>query len=232
MDYVRPASERGQANLGWLDSKHSFSFGNYYDPKHMGFSVLRVINDDLVLGGAGFDTHGHRDMEIISYILEGQIDHSDSMGNHFIVPAGDIQRMSAGTGIRHSEFNASPTDDLRLLQIWIEPKSKGIKPSYEQVSVRQKGKITPLVTPDGRDGTLSINQDMTLSRLQLKANEELDIELTRATGYLHMLSGTALVGDRQLQKSDGLGLLDKDLLTIKAGNEKLEALWFDLPKAG
>ncbi|MFT7411416.1 MAG: redox-sensitive bicupin YhaK (pirin superfamily), partial [Oleispira sp.] len=127
MFYFRAATARGNANFGWLKSLHTFSFGNYYDPDHMGISVLRVINDDIVAPGAGFDNHGHRDMEIISYILEGSIEHKDSMGNQFVVPAGDVQRMTAGTGIMHSEFNASKTEPLKFLQIWISPNLKGVK---------------------------------------------------------------------------------------------------------
>ncbi|MFQ3172513.1 MAG: redox-sensitive bicupin YhaK (pirin superfamily) [Oleispira sp.] len=234
MFYFRAATARGKANFGWLKSLHTFSFGNYYDPDHMGISVLRVINDDIVAPGAGFDNHGHRDMEIISYILEGSIEHKDSMGNQFIVPAGDVQRMTAGTGIMHSEFNASKTEPLKFLQIWISPNLKGVKPSYEQMPVVQSSTMTPLVTPNGRDGSLSINQDINLFRLQLEPGETYDLVAQKHIGYLHVMEGSA-VGDQQildkqrvLKSGDGLGLIE-DQLSITAGHAGLVALWFELP---
>jgi len=227
MFYFRHSDERGRANFGWLNSKHSFSFGNYYDPNHMGVSALRVINDDVVIGGAGFDTHGHRDMEIISYVLEGSIEHKDSMGKQYVVPAGDIQRMSAGTGVTHSEFNHSKTDDLRFLQIWIQPNKMGIKPSYDQKKVVQKGPLTPLVTPDGRDGSLSIQQDASIYRLQLKAGEEIDLDTQKRPGYLHVISGKADVNNNALNAGDALGAIEEQL-NVSAMTD-LTALWFDLP---
>jgi redox-sensitive bicupin YhaK (pirin superfamily) len=234
MFYFRAANARGKANFGWLDSQHTFSFGNYYDPDHMGISVLRVINDDIVAPGAGFDNHGHRDMEIISYILEGSIEHKDSMGNQFVVPAGDVQRMTAGTGIMHSEFNASKTEPLKFLQIWISPNLKGVKPSYEQMPVVQSSTMTPLVTPNGRDGSLSINQDINLFRLQLEPGETYDLVARKHIGYLHVMEGSA-VGDQQildkqsvLRSGDGLGLIE-DQLSITARHAGLVALWFELP---
>jgi len=227
MFYFRHSDERGRANFGWLNSKHSFSFGNYYDPNHMGVSALRVINDDVVIGGAGFDTHGHRDMEIISYVLEGSIEHKDSMGKQYVVPAGDIQRMSAGTGVTHSEFNHSKTDDLRFLQIWIQPNKMGIKPSYDQKKVVQKGPLTPLVTPDGRDGSLSIQQDASIYRLQLKAGEEIDLDTQKRPGYLHVISGKADVNNNALNAGDALGAIEEQL-NVSALTD-LTALWFDLP---
>ena len=227
MFYFRHSDERGRANFGWLNSKHSFSFGHYYDANHMGVSALRVINDDTVMGGAGFDTHGHRDMEIISYVLEGAIEHKDSMGKQYIVPAGDIQRMSAGTGVTHSEFNHSKTDDLRFLQIWIQPNKMGIKPSYDQKKVVQKGPLTPLVTPDGRDGSLSIQQDASIYRLQLKAGEEIDLDTQKRPGYLHVISGKADVNNNALNAGDALGAIEEQL-NVSALTD-LTALWFDLP---
>ena len=193
----------------------------------MGVSALRVINDDVVIGGAGFDTHGHRDMEIISYVLEGSIEHKDSMGKQYVVPAGDIQRMSAGTGVTHSEFNHSKTDDLRFLQIWIQPNKMGIKPSYDQKKVVQKGPLTPLVTPDGRDGSLSIQQDASIYRLQLKAGEEIDLDTQKRPGYLHVISGKADVNNNALNAGDALGAIEEQL-NVSALTD-LTALWFDLP---
>lgn len=228
MFYYRAADARGKANFGWLNSHHTFSFGNYYDPEHMGVSVLRVINDDIVTPGAGFGKHGHRDMEIISYILEGSIEHKDSMGHSYILPAGEIQRMSAGTGITHSEFNASKTKPLKFLQIWISPNVKGIKPSYEQMPIVQSSTMTPLVTPDGRDGSLSIHQDASLYRLQLKAGESYDLVAQSRIGYLHVLEGSSVNVGTGLKSGDGLGII-KDQLTVAAGDNGLTALWFDLP---
>lgn len=231
MIYYRRAQDRGRANFGWLDSQHSFSFGHYYERDHMGISALRVINDDRVMPAAGFDTHPHKDMEIISYVLEGAIEHKDSLGNHFIVPAGDVQRMSAGTGITHSEFNASDTEGLRFLQIWIIPNQKGIAPGYEQKTFVQEGRSTLLVSPDGRDGSLSIHQDMTLSRVQLSQGEEMVFQIKGRTGFLQVLSGEGRMAAQSVYQDDGLGLWGEDLVRLKAETE-FEALWFDLPPMG
>ncbi|AOS95732.1 Quercetin 2,3-dioxygenase [Microbulbifer aggregans] len=230
MDYIRRADDRGRANFGWLDSRHSFSFGSYFDPRHMGFSVLRVINDDRVRGGAGFPPHGHRDMEIISYILKGSIEHRDSTGNRYKVPAGEVQRMSAGRGIQHSEYNASRTEPLRFLQIWIEPNVTGIEPGYEQASIEQRGPLTPLVTPDGRDGTLSIHQDASLSRLRLAAGETFTLETHGRAGYLHLINGKVKMADEEFGEGDGIGFIKTREQRLTAGNEGVEALWFDLPR--
>ena len=230
MFYTRPAQQRGRANFGWLDSQHSFSFGHYYDPKHMGFSVLRVINDDKVTGGAGFDTHGHRDMEIISYILEGAIEHEDSMGNRFVVPAGEVQRMSAGSGITHSEYNHSKTDNLRFLQIWIQPNKQGIKPGYEQKQIEQNGAITPLVTQDGRNGSLSMHQDAAIYRIQLNEGESVELDTSKRMGYLHVIEGDLTVNDQApLKDGDALGAY-QEALTVRAIGKPATALWFDLPE--
>ncbi|MDF2180114.1 pirin family protein [Aliiglaciecola sp. CAU 1673] len=229
MDYIRPAVNRGRANFGWLDSRHTFSFGHYYDPKHMGLSALRVINDDQVRGGAGFDTHGHRDMEIISYVLEGALEHKDSTGNQFTIPAGDVQLMSAGSGIMHSEFNASKTDPVHFLQIWIQPNVRGTEPGYQQARIEQKGPLTPLVTPDGRDGTLSMHQDASLSRLILEANEQLTLEVGERSGYLHIISGQAKVQAQTFAAGDGIGITKSRQISLQAGTDGLHALWFDLP---
>lgn len=230
MDYVRRSEERGKANFGWLDSRHTFSFGNYYDPQHMGISVLRVINDDTVIGGTGFDTHGHRDMEIISYVLDGTIEHKDSMGNQFTVTQGEVQRMSAGSGILHSEYNHSATQPLRFLQIWIQPNVRGIKPSYEQAKIKQRNTLTPLVTPNGQEGSLMMHQDAWLYRLRLAPNETMRLSTKNRTGYLHIIRGQALLADQQFTSGDGLGNFSQTPLNLTTGKEGLEGLWFDLPR--
>ncbi|GAA4650422.1 pirin family protein [Kistimonas scapharcae] len=229
MDYFRPADSRGHEQTGWLDSRHTFSFGSYYDPRHMGLSVLRVINDDTVAPGAGFDTHGHRDMEIISYVMEGVIEHQDSLGNRFVVPAGEVQRMSAGSGILHSEYNASCTDNLRFLQIWIKPNVQGIKPGYAQANIEQTGQLTPLVTPDGRANSLPIHQNASLYRLRLAAGESKTLEAGSRQGYLQVIRGLASSEKITLQAGDGVGVITSDTLTVVAEDDGFEALWFDLP---
>ncbi|MBS3798337.1 pirin-like bicupin family protein [Pseudoalteromonas sp. BDTF-M6] len=227
MKYFRQATERGTVDLGWLKSQHSFSFGHYYDPAHMGISALRVINEDRVQPGQGFDTHGHRDMEIISYVISGALKHKDSQGNEFIVPAGEVQRMSAGSGIMHSEYNASDSEPVHFLQIWIQPKFRGITPSYEQMQVHQHSAMTPLVTPTGEPGTLSINQDARISRLQLKPGAQ--YKLTSAgTGYLHLVSGHAHSQELALNAGDAFATEKDETVTIYA-DSALEALWFELP---
>ena len=228
MDYFRPADSRGHEQASWLDSRHTFSFGHYYDPRHMGLSVLRVINDDTVAPGAGFDTHGHRDMEIISYVMDGAIEHQDSLGNRFVVSAGEVQRMSAGSGIFHSEYNTSSTENLRFLQIWIKPNAQGIKPGYEQAHIEQMDQLTPLVTPDGRSNSLPIHQDTSLYRLRLGAGEAKTLEIGTRQGYLHVISGRAQSETTALQAGDGMGVIVSESLTVVA-EEDFEALWFDLP---
>jgi redox-sensitive bicupin YhaK (pirin superfamily) len=217
-------------HLGWLDSRHSFSFGEYYDPKFMGHSVLRVINDDTIKRGTGFDAHAHRDMEIISYVLQGTIEHHDSLGNQFDVKAGEVQRMSAGKGILHAEYNASKTQDARLLQIWIRPDKKAIAPSYEQGEVIQTHALTPLVTADGRDGSLSMNQNASIYRLSLHPGEWKTLLRARGrSAYLHVVSGAASVMGRRLQAGDALGVVDATEVRVRNASEAFEALWFDLP---
>ncbi|MFV8784029.1 pirin family protein [Microbulbifer sp. SA54] len=229
MLYLRRADERGKADFGWLDSRHTFSFGHYYDPKHMGISALRVINDDTVAPGAGFGTHGHRDMEIISYVLAGAIAHKDSMGNEFVVPAGEVQRMTAGTGVTHSEYNHSKTEPLKFLQIWVIPNQRNLPPGYEQKAIPQVGSLTPLVTADGRDGSLTVHQDTSLYRLQLHAGETETLNTTDGVGYLHIIEGGLEANGQALGGGDGLGALDEPL-TVRAGAGGVTALWFDLPR--
>lgn len=228
MDYIRRASERGQVDLGWLHSQHSFSFGHYYDAAHMGFSVLRVINDDIVQPGYGFGEHGHRDMEIISYVVSGRLAHKDSAGNAHELPVGDIQRMSAGKGIRHSEFNASDVETVNFLQIWIKPVSLGGAPSYEQKTIPSAQQLTPLVTQNGGGGTLSINQDVIMSRLTLRENETFDISTNQRWGYLHLIKGQLTVNDKTFDAGDAFGLKQERAVQVLAKGD-VEALWFDLP---
>ncbi|QSX36152.1 pirin family protein [Shewanella sedimentimangrovi] len=229
MIQVRKASERGHGFFGWLDSRHSFSFGNYYDPEHMGFSALRVINDDWVAPGAGFDTHGHRDMEILTCVLKGQINHKDSQGNIKALPEGEFQLMSAGSGIFHSEFNASKEEELRFLQIWIQPSVKGGTPGYQQQNIVQTAALTPVVTPDGRSGTMSIKQDATVYQLSLATGDELRWPLTAERHYyLHLISGELQLGDVTLLPGDGAKISHEQQL-IASASAPVSGLLFDLP---
>nr|MBV6630041.1 pirin family protein [Oceanococcus sp. HetDA_MAG_MS8] len=229
LDYPRPAADRGAVDMGWLQSRHSFSFGSYYDPAHMGWSVLRVINDDEVAPGAGFGTHGHRDMEIISYVLEGALEHRDSMGHSSILRAGEVQRMTAGTGVQHSEFNASRTDPVKFLQIWVMPERSGLQPSYEQKPFARQPGLQALVTRDGREGSLKIHQDMQLLQLELEPGEQRDLAQPERWGYLHVLQGQAELHQRSLGQADAVGWRETSSATVKAGPEGLQALVFDLP---
>lgn len=228
MQYIRTSESRGQVDLGWLQSKHSFSFGHYYDPQHMGLSVLRVINDDVVAPGQGFGTHGHQDMEIISYVIDGALEHKDSMGNIYVVPAGDVQRMSAGTGVTHSEYNHSKEQDVNFLQIWIKPKSKGIEPGYEQQTIEQRGQLTPLVTPNGADDSLSMHQDASIYQLVLSKGESIELATNDRLGYLHLVSGSVEVNGQFFSAGDAFGIESEQKLDVVA-SEDLKALWFDLP---
>ncbi|GAA6183015.1 pirin family protein [Aliiglaciecola sp. NS0011-25] len=228
---LRKAADRGKANFGWLDSKHTFSFGSYHDPKHMGFSKLRVINDDKVSPDAGFGTHGHRNMEIISFVTHGVIEHKDSMGNVQSLPKGEFQLMSAGKGVQHSEYNASPTEPLTFLQIWIEPNEFDGKPSYQQKDFGSKLGITPIITPTGENGTLSIKQDASLSQLILAPGQiiELDIDEDRKY-YIHQVEGSLTVNSDVLDVGDGLKIEDELSLKLENSTEQqLVALLFDLP---
>lgn len=228
MKYIRRAKDRGLANHGWLKSKHSFSFANYHDPKHMGISALRVINDDTVSPGQGFSTHGHQNMEIISYVIKGALQHEDSEGNKHIVPAGDVQRMSAGTGVRHSEYNASNTEPVSFLQIWIQPNKLGVKPSYQQKTIQQKGALTPLVTANGRNGSLSMNQNASLSRLTLSTDETITLIPEKQIGYLHIIKGEIMVDNTYFEAGDAFAIDPAEKINLKALSE-IEALWFELP---
>ncbi|GAM59173.1 pirin [Vibrio ishigakensis] len=228
---VRKSEHRGHANHGWLKSKHTFSFASYHDPKEMGFSALRVINDDFVAPEAGFDTHGHRDMEIISYVLEGSIAHKDSEGNVQTLPAGEFQLMSAGKGIYHSEFNPSSNEALKFLQIWIEPNAFGGKPGYQQKQFGKNSGITTIATPDGRGGSLTIKQDASLHQLILGPGSELDFDvLSGRQVYVHQISGELSVNNTELKPGDGAKVSNESKLSLKnSGSDKVTALIFDLP---
>lgn len=226
---IRRAQLRGRTRLSWLDSHHSFSFGNYYDPAYKGVSALRVINDDRVDPGEGFPMHSHEDMEILTYVKHGVIKHKDSMGNVERVPAGEFQLMAAGTGVRHSEYNPSRKEPLEFLQIWIFPDREGVEPRYQQKRFKRVDGLHPIVTPDGRDDTLQINQDATVYRLILDsgASAEWQLEKDRAA-YLHVVSGVFKVADQRLGEADGAAWYDGEELEFTAP-EKSEALFFDLP---
>ena len=227
---IRPAEERGHANFGWLDSHHTFSFGHYYDPKHMGFSSLRVINDDTVSPSMGFETHGHKDMEIISLVTQGTIAHKDSAGNVRELPAGEYQLMSAGKGIFHSEFNASRTDTLKFLQIWIQPNSVGGSPGYQQKSFGESEGFTTIITPDGRDGTLQIKQDMSLTQLILKQQDDAQWPIQKDRRYyVHIVEGQLTLNDDiELGQGDGAKIEQLELLNFAKQSEQVKVLLFDL----
>jgi redox-sensitive bicupin YhaK (pirin superfamily) len=228
---IRSANERGHADHGWLDSHHTFSFADYYDPSHMGFQGLRVINEDRVAPGQGFGTHPHRDMEIISYVLEGALEHRDSMGTGSVIRPGDVQRMSAGTGVRHSEFNASKSEPVHFLQIWIMPGRQGIQPSYEQkafTSEEKRGLLKLIVSPDGRDGSLTIHTDALVYAGVFGAGESGELELRPGRhAWVHVARGKVRVNGRELNAGDGAALSDEPRVRIE-GIASGEALVFDL----
>lgn len=228
---IRAANERGKANFGWLDSRHSFSFGSYYDDKHMGHSALRVINDDTVAPAAGFGTHGHRDMEIITFVTQGVIEHKDSMGNVQRLPKGEFQLMSAGKGVTHSEYNGSKTDELKFLQIWIEPNVKGGEPGYQQKDFGQTQGLTQVITPTGENGTLKIRQQASVSQLYLAANtsEKVDLAAGRKA-YVHVVAGKLQLNEQLLAGGDGIKIDDiKHLEFSNQSESPVIALVFDLP---
>jgi quercetin 2,3-dioxygenase len=231
MIQFRPAAERGQTRIDWLDSRHTFSFGDYHDPRHMSFRSLRVINDDRVAPGAGFGMHPHRDMEIVTYVLQGSLEHRDSLGTGSVLGAGELQRMSAGTGIMHSEFNPSATESVHLYQIWLMPRTKGIKPGYEQKVVdRQErlGQLRAVVTPDGARGTLRIQQDATISLGLLEKGQVLRQPLALGRfAWVQGLTGSAEVNGRPLAAGDGVALSGEAELVL-TGKEAAEVMVFDL----
>lgn len=226
---IRRADERGYADHGWLRSYHTFSFANYHDPKHMGFRALRVINEDRVAGGHGFGEHPHRDMEIISYVLEGEMEHKDNMGNGEVMRPGDVQRMSAGTGVLHSEFNHSRENELHFLQIWIEPKARSIAPSYEQKpfpAAERQGQWRLVASQEGGEGSVSLNQDVNLYVGLFDADECVETPATRYA-WLHVVKGTVEVNGETLGNGDAAAFQPGDAIRV-TGKEASEVLLFDL----
>lgn len=228
---LRKSQERGHADHGWLDSYHSFSFANYYDPEHMGWGNLRVINEDRIAAGTGFGTHGHRDMEIISYVLQGNLAHKDSMGNVKGIPPGDVQRMSAGTGVQHSEFNHAPEQTTHFLQIWIEPNQRGIPPSYEQKTFgegEKRGKLRLVASPDSAEGSVKIHADARLYAGLFDGEEAADLQLAGGRkGYVHLVRGELEVNGRELKGGDAALLDDETTVRLRNGRGA-EVLVFDL----
>ena len=226
---MRPSTERGVTALAWLDSRHTFSFGHYYDPRYMGVSALRVLNDDHVQPGAGFAAHGHQDMEILTYVTEGVIAHRDSMGHTTRLPAGEFQLMSAGTGIRHSEYNASDTEPLRFLQIWIVPDQRGLTPGYQQKQFPVTAPMQLIASPDGRDGSLRVHQDASVYQVALGAAQSITWAVVPGRSvYVHLVHGTLTVNGAVLQAGDGVTITAEKTVDLR-GTTAAEALLFDLP---
>ncbi len=228
---VRPGNERGSSKFDWLDSRHTFSFGDYYDPQNMGFSDLRVINEDRVVPGAGFPAHSHRDMEIITYVLDGALAHKDSTGTSSVIRVGDVQRMSAGTGISHSEYNASQTEPVHFLQIWIIPEKTGLKPGYEQRSFdlqKNRGSWVRVAGPDARDGAVKVHQDAELSLAILPRGEEI-AHAPRAgrRAWLQVVRGEVMLNGSALSAGDGAAIHDEARVDLRALDDS-EILLFDL----
>lgn len=230
MLYHRKADARGRADFGWLDSRHTFSFGQYHDPNFMGFGPLRVINDDRVAPGGGFGTHGHRDMEIVSYVLSGSLAHKDSLGTGSMIVPGDVQRMSAGTGIQHSEFNGSQTEPVHFLQIWLLPARAGIEPSYEQKSFADRdGRLRLVASPDGRGGSVTIHTGADLYATILKAGETVHHTFAAGRlGWVQVARGAVQVNDMLLEEGDGLAIADVAAITLTGAAGGAEALLFDM----
>jgi len=228
---LRRSAERGYADHGWLKSFHSFSFANYYDPQHMGLGNLRVINEYRIAPGTGFGTHGHRDMEIVSYVLAGSLAHRDTLGNVKAIPPGDVQRMSAGSGVQHSEFNHAEGETTHFLQIWIEPNVRGIEPGYEQKTFadeQKRGKLRLVASPDGADGSVLIHADARLYAGLFDGGEDARITLAGGRkGYVHLVRGELLVNGQRLSSGDA-ALLDDERQVTLSGGKDAEVLVFDL----
>jgi redox-sensitive bicupin YhaK (pirin superfamily) len=228
---LRPGQERGRADYGWLDTRHTFSFANYYDPAHMGFRDLRVINEDRVRGGAGFPTHPHRDMEIISYVVEGALEHKDSMGNGSVIRPGDVQRMSAGTGVTHSEFNHSRNEPVRFLQIWILPNQTRLTPGYEQKTYsaeERSDRLRLVASPDGSEGSVQLHQDVRLYASLLDPGTEIEHPIPDGHhAWLQLIDGALEVNGLALEAGDGVSISDEGSLRIRA-RQPAHFLLFDL----
>lgn len=228
---LRRARERGHANHGWLDSHHTFSFAGYYDPRHMGFRTLRVINEDRVEPARGFGTHPHRDMEIVSYVIEGALEHKDSMGNGSVIRPGDVQRMSAGTGVTHSEFNGSRTDLVHFLQIWIIPEKQGLAPGYEQkhfTMAEKQGKLRLIASRDGREGSVTIHQDANIFATVLDEGQTISYSMaSNRHAWVHVVRGDANIGRNDLSAGDAAAVSGESELTV-SGLKSAEVLLFDL----
>jgi redox-sensitive bicupin YhaK (pirin superfamily) len=228
---IRKAEDRGHADHGWLNSHHTFSFAGYHDPRHMGFGPLRVINDDTVAGGEGFPPHGHRDMEIVSYVLAGALRHEDNIGNGSVIKPGDVQRMSAGPGVTHSEFNASKTEPVHFLQIWIMPQRQGLPSGYEQKFFSdddKRGKLRLVLSPDGADGSVKIQQDARMYASLLEGGQSVEHRFTGGRkGWLHVAQGTASVNGQALRAGDGVAISGEEKISISSP-DKGEVLLFDL----
>lgn len=228
--HVRQSHERGHANHGWLDTNHTFSFAHYYDPEHAGFRALRVINDDRVVGGAGFGTHPHRDMEIISYVVEGALEHKDSMGNGSVIRPGEVQLMRAGTGVTHSEYNHSTTDAVRFLQIWITPDQHGLTPGYEQkyFGDERRGGLRLVASPNGDQGSVTIHQDVGMYAAVLQDDESVTHELAEGRhAWLQIVRGNVVVEGVELGEGDGASFSETPLITIRSDGAS-ELILFDL----
>jgi len=227
---IRPGDARGRTQVSWLDSRHTFSFGEYYDPEQMGFRALRVINDDQVAPGGGFDTHPHRDMEIVTYVLDGALQHRDSLGNGSVIRPGEVQRMSAGTGIRHSEFNASRQEPVHLLQIWFLPAQRGTEPSYEQRPLPPgvRAALTLIASPDGRDGSVTVHQDVAIYAAQLEPGMTVTHSLAPGRhAWVQLARGRGHLNEQPLVAGDGAAVSDERLLTFRS-NAPSELIVFDL----
>lgn len=229
---IRPSDERGHADHGWLDTRHTFSFAGYRDPTHMGFRVLRVINEDHVAPGQGFGTHPHNDMEIITYVLDGALEHKDSLGTGSVIRRGDVQRMSAGRGVLHSEFNHSQEDPVHLLQIWLYPSVRGLQPSYDQKRFdddSKRGRLRLLVSPDGRDGSLGMHQDAYLYATILESGAHVTHRFEPGRyGWIQVVDGSVRVNGSELKAGDGAAISDESQLVLTA-KQAAEVLLFDLP---
>jgi redox-sensitive bicupin YhaK (pirin superfamily) len=228
---IRRADERGHANFGWLDTYHTFSFNTYYDPKHMGFRSLRVINEDTVSPGQGFGTHGHRDMEILSYVLEGALEHKDSMGSGSVLKADDVQRMTAGTGVTHSEFNHSRTEPVHFIQIWILPEKQGLEPGYEEKTIpneEKRGKLRVVASPDGRQGSIKIHQDALIYASVLNKGDSIEHRLAPGRhAWVQVARGDLHVNGKRLRHGDGAAVSEEPTLRLD-GDGEAEILLFDV----